>query len=62
MGIGMCFTMVWGTSIIIFAVGVVIGLIGMAIVGIAFPLYKHITKKQREKIADQILKLAEEIS
>lgn len=62
MGIGMCFTMVWGTSIIIFAAGVVIGLIGMAIVGIAFPLYKYMTKKQREKIADQILKLAEEIS
>ena len=62
MGIGMCFTMVWDTSIIIFAAGVVIGFIGMAIVGIAFPLYKYMTKKQREKIADQILKLAEEIS
>lgn len=59
-GVGMCFTMVWNTSITMFTAGIVIGIIGMAIVGLAFPLYKEITKKQRAKIADQIIALINE--
>lgn len=62
LGVGMCFTMVWNTSITMFVAGIVIGIIGMAIVGLAFPLYKGITKKQRAKIADQIIALSNELS
>ena len=62
MGTGMCCTMVWNTSLAVFVVGIVIGLIGMAVVGVAYPLYVSITKKQRAKIADQVLKLSEEIN
>ena len=62
MGTGMCCTMVWNTSLAVFVAGVVIGLVGMAIAGVAYPLYVGITKKQRAKIADQVLKLTEEIS
>ena len=62
MGTGMCCTMVWNTSLAVFVVGIVIGLIGMAVAGVAYPLYVSITKKQRAKIADQVLKLSEEIN
>lgn len=62
LGVGMCCTMVWGSSMMIFGLGVIVGIIGIAIVSIAYPLYKKVTKKQREKIAGQILALSEEIS
>jgi hypothetical protein len=40
----------------------VIGVIGIAVLVAAYPLYMYITKKQREKIAPEILKLTEELS
>lgn len=62
LGIGMCCTMVWNSSIGMFVGGIIIGVIGMAIVGTAYPLYKKITEKQRAKIADQIIALSNELS
>ena len=59
LGVGMCCTMVWMKF---FIPGVVIGLIGIAAVAAAYPLYTRITRKEREKIAPQILKLTEELS
>lgn len=59
LGLGMCCTMVWTKF---FVLGIIIGLIGMVILGCAYPLYKKITKSQRAKIADQILKLSQELS
>ena len=61
MGVGMCCTMVWNTSMVVFVAGIVIGILGMTIAGVAYPLYKSITKKQRAKIADQIIALSNEI-
>ena len=43
-------------------IGIVIGVVGMAIAGVAYPLYVSITKKQRAKIADEIIKLSNELS
>ncbi len=60
LGVGMCCTMVWMEGW--FIPGVIIGVIGIAAVAAAYPLYNHITKKAREKIAPQILKLTEELS
>lgn len=60
LGIGMCCTMVWAEQW--FLPGIIIGLIGIGVVAIAYPVYTHITKKQREKLAPQILKLTEELS
>lgn len=57
MGFGMCCVMEWG----IFVLGVITGVFGMAVMGLAYPLYKCITKKKRERIAPEILKLTEEI-
>ena len=60
LGVGMCCTMVWMENW--FIPGVIIGVIGIAAVALAYPLYTHITRKEREKIAPQILKLTEELS
>jgi uncharacterized membrane protein YeaQ/YmgE (transglycosylase-associated protein family) len=60
LGVGMCCSMVWADKF--FIVGVVVGIIGIAILVAAYPLFVHITKKQREKIAPEILRLTEELS
>lgn len=58
-GVGMCCTLVWVDSL--FGVGIVVGVIGIVIMGVAYPIYIRITKKQQEKLAPQILALAEEL-
>lgn len=60
LGVGMCCTMLWAESW--FIPGVILGVIGIAAVAAAYPLYTRITRKEREKIAPQILKLTEELS
>ena len=60
LGVGMCCTMVWQENL--FVLGIVIGVLGIAILSCAYPLYKRVTKKQREKIAGRILALSEELS
>lgn len=60
LGVGMCCTMVWMENL--FIPGVIIGIIGIAVLVAAYPLYIRITKKEREKIAPQILKLTDELS
>ena len=59
MGVGMCCSMVWMG--VWFIPGIVIGLIGIAGVAAAYPLYNRITRKERERLAPQILKLTEEL-
>jgi hypothetical protein len=59
LGVGMCCTMLWADRF--FIPGVIIGVVGLAGVGASFPLYQHITKKRREKIAPEILRLTEEL-
>lgn len=58
MGLGMCCVMEWS----MFAVGIIIGIAGMVLIALAYPIFCYITKKQREKIAPEILRLTEEIS
>jgi uncharacterized membrane protein YeaQ/YmgE (transglycosylase-associated protein family) len=60
LGVGMCCSMVWADKY--FIIGIVVGIIGIAILVAAYPLFVHITKKQREKIAPEILRLTEELS
>ena len=42
-------------------IGVVVGLIGMTLVALAYPIYKKVLKSQREKIAPEIFRLSEEL-
>lgn len=60
LGVGMCCTMVWSEDM--FVLGVVVGIIGIAAIVCAYPAYTRITKKQRDKIAPEILRLTEELS
>lgn len=62
LGVGMCCTMVWNTSMAVFVAGIIIGLIGMGVAGVAYPIYKKVTEKERAKIADQIIALSNELS
>ena len=57
MGVGMCCCMVWN----LFAVGIAIGILGIAGVSMAYPLYSWLVQKERERMAPQILKLTEEL-
>ena len=41
--------------------GIVVGLVGMVLVALAYPLYNRVLKKQREKIAPEILRLSDEL-
>lgn len=59
LGIGMCCTMVWGETL--FVPGVVIGVIGIAGICAAYPLYTHITKRQRDKLAPEIMRLSDDL-
>ena len=42
-------------------IGIVIGIVGMVLVALAYPLYNRVLKKQREKIAPEILRLTNEL-
>lgn len=59
LGIGMCCTMLWAETL--FVPGIGIGLFGILLTVLAYPVYLSTTKKQREKIAPQILALTEEL-
>ena len=41
--------------------GILVGIVGMVLVALAYPLYNRVLKKQREKIAPQILRLSDEL-
>ncbi len=60
LGVGMCCIMVWSNKL--FALGVIVGIIGIAVSGIAYPVYKSITKRKKEQITPVILKLTDNIS
>ena len=42
-------------------VGICVGLVGMVVAGMAYPVYNRIVKTQREKIAPEILRLTDEL-
>ena len=59
MGVGMCCVLVWMGPW--FIPGIIIGIIGIAIIALAYPLYNYVTKKEREKIAPEIIRLTDEL-
>lgn len=44
-----------------FALGVVIGIVGLAGAAASYPLYRYIIKMERKKLAPEILRLSEEL-
>ncbi len=59
LGIGMCCTMVWGDDL--FIIGIIIGVVGIVGVITAYPVYNAITKRQREKLAPEIIRLSNKL-
>lgn len=57
MGFGMCLCLEWQQ----FVLGIILGVLGIAILAAAYPVFNKITQKQKEKIAPEILRLTEEI-
>ncbi len=58
-GLGMCCCMLWTEQWLI--PGILIGLVGMAGDALTYPLYNHITQRQRRKLAPEIMKLTDEL-
>lgn len=57
-GGGMYFSMLGTDS---FVIGIVIGVLGIIGAIAAYPVYRHITAKDREKLAPQIIALSDEL-
>lgn len=57
-GIGMCCTMVWEGLML---PGIIIGVVGIIGIASAYPVYTYVTKKQREKVAPEIMRLTDEL-
>lgn len=64
MGTGMSLAMTdIGAALGSFAMvlGIVVGIVGMVLVALAYPIFNRVLKKQREKIAPEILRLSDEL-
>ena len=42
-------------------IGILIGIVGIVLVSVAYPIYNSIIKKEREKIAPEIIRLTDEL-
>lgn len=67
MGIGMCFSMTEFGKILgayqdrAMVIGIVVGLVGILMVCLAYPVYHRILEKERRKIAPEIIRLTDEL-
>lgn len=63
-GVGMCLSMqvIGGDSQAMFVLGVLIGIVGLAAMGLNYPLYKRLMANGKQKYAYDIIQLAREIS
>ena len=64
MGTGMSLAMTdIGAALGSFAMvlGIVVGIVGMVLVALAYPIFNRVLKKEREKIAPEILRLSDEL-
>jgi len=59
LGLGMSCIMVWDKTL--FIPGITIGVIGMTVMALAYPMYHRITEKERKKVAPEILRLTDEL-
>ena len=67
MGTGMSFVMtdlgaVFGLQgNLSLVVGIIVGLVGLVLAGVAYPMYRKVLKREREKAAPEILRLTKEL-
>ena len=58
LGVGMCCVLMWTDF---FALGIIVGILGIITLSLAYPAYKKITQRKREIIAPEILWLTDEL-
>ena len=58
LGVGMCCVLMWTDF---FALGIIVGILGIITLSLAYPAYKKITQRKREIIAPEILRLTDEL-
>lgn len=63
-GVGMCFSMnvIGSGTTTMFVLGVIVGIVGLAGMGINYPIYKKMLARGKQKYAYEIIELAKEIS
>ena len=59
MGLGMSLCLVWAGDW--FVPGIFIGIVGIGLILLAYPVYQRTLTKQREKIAPEIIRLTDEL-
>lgn len=61
-GVGMCLSMgVIGSGIGMFVLGIVLGILGLAAMGINYPVYRWLLQKGKQKYAFEIMELAKQV-
>ena len=58
-GGGLSCCLLWSNQYLF--LGIVLGIIGMLVMSVSYPLFVYIAKKKRQKLAPEILKLTEEM-
>ena len=62
-GLGMCLAMqVIGSGLVMMVIGILIGIVGMVGMLVAYPVYRKIFKRTKEKYAPRILELTAELT
>lgn len=67
LGCGMSLTMTdigelfWEYSGLSMLIGIIVGIVGIVLICLAYPLYNKISKKERAKIAPEVLRLTDEL-
>ena len=64
LGTGMCLSMgiIGGGTSLFMLLGIIIGIIGIAMVSVNYPIYKRVLEKGKQKYAFEIMELAKEIT
>ena len=63
LGLGMCLSMkVIGGTNLLTILGIIVGIIGIILISINYPIYKKMLKHNKDKYAEDIMTLAREIA
>lgn len=62
LGVGMCLAMqVIGAGVPLMVLGIVVGIIGIALVSVNYPIFLAIMKSRKKKYAEKVIALSEEL-
>lgn len=58
----LCMNVIGNGSTLMMVLGVIIGIVGIALMGVNYPIYKKLREKGKKKYASDIMELAKQIS